>query len=144
MALVEEREADPADVACASLPRLRDEVERRVAQLADRADVLGAVDDDLLALQRGIEVRDDADAPPGRAAPEAERLRWRHLLVAGAEGAVMRVARGRREGARPLRAGRRDRDPAARRGVGADVGQCGGPAVQRPSGALFDERLDEV
>ena len=63
--LVEQREAIAARVAGAPLPGLRDEVHRRVAQVAERLDVLGAVDHDFVPLQRRVEVRHDTYVPAG-------------------------------------------------------------------------------
>ena len=108
-----------ADVACAALPGLGDEVERVVGELAERARVLWAVDDDFLPLERGVEVRHDAHAPSrsGRrragASPavcdpraRAERAARELVFVLGFGG-----------GARPRRARRRYRDPAPGDGI---------------------------
>jgi hypothetical protein len=60
------------------------------------------VDDDLLVLERRVEVRDDADLPAGRvgralAARDGERLRRRSLLAPLVEGALLQLL-----GCRPL------------------------------------------
>jgi hypothetical protein len=76
------------------------------------------MDDDLLALERGVEVRHDAHAP--RLA-DPQRLGRRAILATRAERALLELLFRRRvelglRGARPLRARRRDRDtPAGQR-----------------------------
>ena len=63
-ALVDQRVQIPRRLGQApSLPGFADEVELVVRQVGDRTQMLRGVDDDLLPLERGIEVRDDANAP---------------------------------------------------------------------------------
>ena len=124
VALVDEGKADAAGVVRAALPGLGHEVERRARELGDRVDVLGPVHDDLLPLERRIEVRHDAHVPAGRAVAEQQRLGRRPVLVAGAERAVLALVRRDRRGAGPPRASGRDRDPAAGRRVKAEVGHA--------------------
>src|SRR5438105_11027036 len=70
--------------AAALLPRLCDQSDLIVVELRDRSEVAGRVHDDLLAVERRIEVGDDTDAPcPGGG--KDERLRRRHVLVTRAE-----------------------------------------------------------
>jgi hypothetical protein len=90
------------------------------------------VDDDLLARERGIEVGDDADGPPGRVgrravrATEGQRLGRRALLPPFAERAGLELL-GRRvldraeEGARPARAAGCDDDGSPRERVAAKL-----------------------
>jgi hypothetical protein len=101
------------------LPRFCDEIEPLVGEVRDRASVLRRVDDDLLPLERGVEVRDDADAP--RVA-ERQRLGWRAVLVSRVERAGLQLLGGRRlelgpARAGPLRAAGRDDDEPARERV---------------------------
>ena len=68
------------------------------------------MDDDFLALESRIEVRNDADAP---GVAERERLRRRSIFTAGTKGALVELRLGRRlderpAGARPPRAARGD------------------------------------
>ena len=96
---------------------MRDEAELAVVELCDRAPVIGRVGDDLLALECGIEVREDANLPvaTGR---KPERLGWRLVLAAGAERAARELVGVRRrlevrERPRPERAPGRDDDRSA-------------------------------
>jgi hypothetical protein len=73
------------------------------------------VHDDLVPLEGGVEVRDDADAP--RIA-DRQRLRRRAVLAAGVEGAGLELFGSRRLQLRPagagsLRAAGRDDDEPA-------------------------------
>ena len=132
-ALVQEREAVAADVARASLPGLGDELERGVRQLADRMDMRRPVDHDLLALERRVEIRHDADVPAGRPVAEPQALRRCLVLVPGAERARLRrvAGSGRRSG--PGRARRRHCDPASGHRVVPQV--CHG-AIQQVSAPM--------
>src|SRR5436190_23931246 len=67
-------------------PRLGDELEAVVVELGERADGVPGLDDDLLAVEGRIDVRDDTDAPVALCRKD-EGVRRRHLLVAGAERA---------------------------------------------------------
>jgi hypothetical protein len=121
----------------AALPSLGDEVELIVGQLRDRPHVFRRVDDDLLPLERRIEVRHDPHAPAAVASrPRAarrgfrqdERLRRRHLFVSTAKGAgrqlvLRRVGERRSRHAGPPRTRRRDCDAAAAQLVNAKLGQ---------------------
>src|SRR5215210_9566638 len=114
--LVDEREhrvvADPLR------PCLVDERYLLVLQLRERPDVLGRVDDDLLPVERGVEVRDDADAP--RRA-DLQRLGRRAVLAATAEGTLRELLLGHRLDRRQPRprtvttAGRDEHPPARQR-----------------------------
>ena len=78
-----------------------------------------AVDDDLLALERRVEVRDDAHRPPLGALRQPQRLGRRAVLAAEAERARVELfsRRGlerRAAGAGPAGAAGRDDDGAAR------------------------------
>src|SRR5207302_6123082 len=106
-------------------PGLRDEVDLAVVELGDRAYVPATVHDDLLTLQRGIEVGDDANAPVAFLRQD-ERLGRRHVLVTGAERAGVELFRRRRgerqaSGARTLRPAGRDHGDASRRGIAAKL-----------------------
>ncbi len=102
-------------------PCLRDEVELAVVELAQRVEVLGRVHDDLLPLERGVEVGEDADAP-GLAEPQ--RLGRRPLLPAGAERAARALVLDRPEGARPGRAPAGDGDEPARQRIAPQLAQA--------------------
>jgi hypothetical protein len=105
----------------AERPRLGDQPDLVVVEVGERANVVGRVDDDLLARERRIEVRDDADAPAGAVAPgltpECQCLGRRSVLAPFAERARVELL-GRRfsdplaAGARPASAIRRDDDEA--------------------------------
>src|SRR5205807_3323239 len=82
-------------------PRLGDEIDLVLLELGEGAHVPRRVDDDLLPLEGAVEVRDDAYGPVP-ALWQAQRLRRRSLLVAGAEGALLELLR-RRRGYRPAR-----------------------------------------
>jgi hypothetical protein len=102
-------------VADARLPRRRDQRKVLRRQVGERLDVLGSVDDDLLPLEGGVEVRDYANPPPGRvglalAVSEGKDLGRRLALVPFAERAA--GIRARRAGS--LRPPRRDDDEASR------------------------------
>src|SRR5438445_631960 len=79
-------------------------VDLLVGQLRERAHVTGRVDDDLLPLERGIEVRDDAH-DPARLAADAKCLRRRAVLAPLAERTLVELGLGRRRGT-PRPAGR--------------------------------------
>ena len=86
------------------------------------------VDHHLLPLERRVEVRRHADAPPVRAVAEPKRLRRRLFLVPPTERATrVCVIRGACR-SRPARAPGRDRHPATGRRVVAEVGQRRSPA----------------
>jgi hypothetical protein len=99
-------------------PCLCDVAQLAGGQLGDRSRVPRRMDDDLLALERGVEVRHDPNAP--RVA-DPQRLGRRAVLPTRAEGALLELRFRRRvelglRGARPLRARGRDRDaPAGQR-----------------------------
>ncbi len=76
----------------AVLPGFGDRLDLAFAEIREGADVVGRMDDDLLALERRVEVRDDPD-PPG--IPDAEGLGRRAILAAGAEGTTLELL-GRR------------------------------------------------
>jgi hypothetical protein len=81
------------------------------------------VHDDLLALKRGVQVRDDAYAP--RLA-DRERLGWRHVLAAGAERTVVelclrRFLHERPTDTRPLGSTGCDHDLPTRQRVDAEL-----------------------
>ena len=104
-------------------PRLRDERDLLVVELGERAHVLGRVHDDLLPLERGVQVRDDAN-PPGLA--DRERLRRCAVLAAGVERARVELLLRRRLHVGPARAGplrpaRRDHDLPTRERVLAEL-----------------------
>ena len=120
---VEDREAVAAFGPRPPLPRLGDEIDRRVVESAERTHVRRAVDHDLLPLERGIEVRHDPDLPAGRTVTEPQRLRRCPILVAGAERARGGVVVGAAGRPRPLRPPRGDRHPATGRRIVAEVGQ---------------------
>src|SRR5438552_4975877 len=90
-ALVDQR----VDIAGVSLspqpPGLCRERPFDVVELRARPDMPAAVHDDLLPLERGVEVRDDAH-PPVAVRGQHERLRRRHLLVAGAKRTQLELA----------------------------------------------------
>jgi hypothetical protein len=90
-ALVEE--GDCAAVVVPRRPGLGDEPDLIVVELGERADVIRGVDDDLLALEGGVEVRDDADSP--RVVAEAQDLRRSAVLAAGAERTAFELLLGR-------------------------------------------------
>ena len=81
-----------AVVACsvARLPRLRDGGDLVVGQLRERAHVPRRVHDDLLPLERGVEVRHDAHRPLRRVA-DAKRLGRRAILAPCAERALVEL-----------------------------------------------------
>ena len=83
-------EADvPPDVARAPLPRLRNEVDRRRRRARRRsARARGPWIDDLLPLERRIEVRNDSYVQPVGPLPSRRGLGRRAILVARAEGAA--------------------------------------------------------
>jgi hypothetical protein len=85
-----------------SPPGLRDERQLLVVEVGDRSSVLGRVDDDLLPLERRVEVGHDAYAP--RVA-DRERLRRRAVLASRAERAALELRLGRRVDERPARTG---------------------------------------
>src|SRR5712691_788559 len=93
--LVHQREDVAGLGLCASTPGFCDELELTVLQVRERAHVPAAVHDDLLALERRVEVRDDAYAPFTLCGKD-ERLRGRHVLVPGAERARLELFLGRR------------------------------------------------
>ncbi len=105
------------------LPRLGDEIDRRVVQGAERVHVGRAVNHDLLPFERRIEVRDDPDLPAGRTVTEPQCLRRRQGLVAGAERAGGGIVGGAVERSWPLRPSRGNRHPATGHRVVAEVGQ---------------------
>lgn len=78
------------------LPCLRDSLDLSVRQVGEGPDVLGRVDDDLLALEGRVEVGDDADLPR---LPDCQRLRRCAVLPSGVEGAAFELFLGR--GVRP-------------------------------------------
>jgi hypothetical protein len=118
---VEKRKDVSGLSAGSSLPRLCDEVELRVFQVADRAHVAPALNDDLLSLERGIEVRDDAYAPVPLVR-EHERLRRRHVLVPRTERTRLEFLRRRRVELWPCRSG-------TPRTTGCDHGDAAGVRV---------------
>src|SRR5215210_8733144 len=71
----------------APAPGFRDEVELGVLERGECADVARRMDDYLLALDGGVEVRHDAYRP-GPALGQHERLRWRPILAARAKRAA--------------------------------------------------------
>ena len=104
-------------------PRLSDERELGVAEVGDRSHVLRRVDDDLLPLERRVEVRHDADAPR---VPDRQRLGRRAVLAPGAERAALELRLGRRiderpAGTGPLRASWCNDDLATRERVDAEL-----------------------
>jgi hypothetical protein len=62
------------------LPGFRDEIQLVVVDLRERTHVVRRVHDHLLAVERRIEIGNDAD-PPFPLLREYERLRRRHVLV---------------------------------------------------------------
>src|SRR6266516_8120607 len=76
-------------------PRLCGERHFGVVELRHGPDMPTTVHYDLLPLERGIEVRDDA-RPPVTVLGQHERLRRRHFLVARAEGTRFELAGRRR------------------------------------------------
>jgi hypothetical protein len=107
-----------------------------VLEFRERAGVTRRVDDDLLAFERRIEIRDDADAPAwrigaARTVGDGEALRRRAILPALAERAFVELRLRRRLDQARGRAGtpaavRRDRDQAAGEWIPPQVGQLGG------------------
>src|SRR5829696_10281531 len=67
-------------------PRLGRQLELAIFERGERAHVTWRVDDDLLALERGVEIRDDAHGPAAVLGQD-ERLRRRPVLAARAERA---------------------------------------------------------
>jgi len=126
-ALVHERVEIALRVSlAAAAPCLGDEVELRVLELGERACVPWAVDDDLLPLERGKEVRDDAYGPGLLAFRQPQRLRWRAVLAAGAERTLVQLLPGRRlepvpRGTRPARPRFGEGDPPPGRAVAAEL-----------------------
>lgn len=125
----------------ALLPGGGDGTELVGPKLGERQDMARRVNDDLLALERGVEVRNDANLP-ARGVPlavataERERLRRRELLAALAEGTRLDVGRGGASGERPRGAGAkrpagRDGDDAARDGIPAELGRGARPRRRR-------------
>jgi len=92
--LVQQR-VDVGEACCTGGPRplapgQRDPGDLVVAQVGEGANVTRRRDDDLVVLEDGVEIGDDADRPAGRvrlaaAGPKGEGLRWRPLLAAVAE-----------------------------------------------------------
>jgi len=83
------------------------------------------VDDDLLSIERGVEVRDDPHVP---GVADAQRLGWRAVLAPRTERALLQLfRRGWIElavrGTRPLCPGWRDRDVPSGQLVNAKIGQ---------------------
>ena len=112
--------------AHACFPRLRDRSDLAVAQLCERAHVARRVHDDLLPVERRIEVRHDAHRPGCLCAADAVRLGRRAVLSARAERALVELRLGRRPRSAPRRrraggggSGRRRR--AARRAGQPDL-----------------------
>ena len=100
-------------------PRLRDERDLFVVELGERAHVLRRVHDDLLPLERGVQVRDDADPPR---LSDRERLRRCAVFPTGVERARVQLLPRRRlevrpARARPLRPAWRDHDLSTRERV---------------------------
>jgi hypothetical protein len=91
--LVDEREHGSFPGGGALLPGLGDESDLFVAEVGERPDVLGGMDDDLLPLEGRVEVRDDADFP---GVAEPKRLGGRAILAAAAEGAALELLLRRR------------------------------------------------
>jgi len=104
-------------------PGLRDDRGVLRRELGEGAQVVGGMDDHLLALEGRVEVRHDAYAP--RVA-DRERLRRSAVLAACAERARVELLAGRRldqgrAGAGAASAVGGDDDEAARKGVAAQV-----------------------
>ena len=114
VAFVDEREADAADVARAPLPCLATRSSVASARSPNECTCAGPWIDDLLALERRVEVRHDAHAPAGRPIAEPQRLGRRPVLVACAERARRGIVARRCRCARPLGPRRRDRRPSDR------------------------------
>jgi hypothetical protein len=96
-----------------------------VVEIAERADVLARVDDDLLPVERRVEVRDDADLPR---LSEPERLRGRPILPTAAERTALELflrcwLELREPGAGAVPASGREDDPPAAERIDAEVGQ---------------------
>src|SRR5205085_11439966 len=89
-------------------PCLGDEVDLALLELGERPHVPRRVDDDLLPLERAVQVRDDPHRPRGTFG-KAQRLRRRAVLAARAERAVLELLRGWRRDRAPSRS----RSPAA-------------------------------
>jgi hypothetical protein len=107
------------------LPSLRDRCDLLVAQLGERAKVPGRVHDDLLPLERGIEIRYDARRPFCGAA-DAERLRRSAVLPSFAERALVELCLGwfadqTCRGAGPATPVRRDGDEPPREWVSPKI-----------------------
>src|SRR5207237_1473178 len=125
-ALVDDRvHVAVGDVVPPLPPRGGDQVDLALLEVGERAHVARTVDDDLLPLEGSVEVRNHADCPVALLG-EAERLRRRALLVAGAEGALVELLLGRRRdrpawGSRPPAAGGRDRHQPPRERVAPEL-----------------------
>jgi hypothetical protein len=109
---VHERKDGSAGVSRPALPCLGDEIEGRIVEVAEGPPVLETVNDDLLALEGRVEVRDDAYAPARRPVAQAECLRRRAVLTAGIERAALELVLDLPRRPRPSRSGRRVGDPA--------------------------------
>jgi hypothetical protein len=109
----------------ASSPRLRRELELGLVELRDRSDVPAALHHDLLPLERGVEIRDDAHTPVPLLG-EDQCLRRSPVLVSRAERTRRELVRGgwiecaaRRT--RALRTSRSDHGGATRLGLAAKL-----------------------
>jgi hypothetical protein len=114
-ALVDESEDGAVLVEHSPLPGFGDERDLVVVELGEGTDVLRRVDHDLLPLEGGVEVRNDADLP--RIA-EPKRLRGCAVLAADVEGTALEFLLRRRlelrqPGAGPVAAAWGVDDPSA-------------------------------
>ena len=122
--------------ARAQPPGFGDALELLVLQLADRPDVTGRVDDDLLPLERRVQVRDDAHAPR-TLERQSQGLGRRAVLASLAERAGGELLRSRRldradRRSRPAGACGRDDDQSPRDRVAAELAAQGlEPAFSR-------------
>src|SRR6266542_2880386 len=92
-ALVDEGVQVAGNRGGAPLPRFGDQLRFVILELGEGAHVPTAVHDDFLVFERRVKIGDDPNAPVALFR-EDERLRRRHVLVAGAEGAGLELLGG--------------------------------------------------
>ena len=110
------------------LPGLGHEPELVGRELGDRAQVLRGVDDDFLAIQRGVQIRDDPDLP--RVA-DPEGLRRGAVLVPRAERAALELVAARPSCSGAMGSPRCDRHESSGNGVAAQLRRRWTPPASR-------------